>query len=93
MRKAILVLAISAFLVPMTIAQQIDVGRRQFQSRLICGPTMITSPVAVQTFPMNNNQDFVGYLEMNVYNCPSNAFDRVREVKADKPTKSKSRRP
>jgi len=93
MRKAILVLAISAFLVPATIAQQIDVGRRQFQNRPVCGPTMITSPVAVQTFPATNNQDFVGYLERNVYNCTSNAFGRSQETKPDKPKKAKNRRP
>ena len=93
MRKALLTLAISAVLVPASIAQSMDVGQREFQNRLLCGPSLITSPAKshVQRFAPNNNTDFVGYLEMNVYNCASATFDQGRNQSEDQPVKKRQR--
>jgi hypothetical protein len=81
MRKALIFIAISIVLVPASIAQSMDVGQRQFQNSLLCGPSLITSPAKshVQRFAPNNNADFVGYLELNVYNCAGMTFDQGGE--------------
>jgi hypothetical protein len=93
MRKALLVLAISSFLVPAAIAQSMDISQREFQNRLLCGPTLITGPAKsnVQRFGPNNSPDLVGYMEMNVYNCAGATLDQGREKSEEQPVKRKRR--
>jgi hypothetical protein len=94
MRKAFILIAISIALVPATIGQSMDVGQREFQNRLLCGPSLITSPAKshIQRFGPNNNVDFVGYLELNVYNCASATFDQGRMKSEEQPVRRKRRR-
>jgi hypothetical protein len=93
MRKALLVLAISTLLVPAAIAQSLDVSQREFQNRLICGPSLITGPAKsnVQRFGPANNPDLVGYMEMNVYNCAGATLDPGRPKSEEQPVKRKRR--
>ena len=92
MKKALLVLAISIVLVPAAIAQSMDVGQRQFQNRLFCGPNPAQNVVLIQKFSPNNNADFVGYMPLNVYNCASSSFDQGPGRRDNRSVEGKRRR-
>ena len=74
MKKAVLFIAIAISLVPAAIGQSSDVGVRAFQNQVICGPLSSSGQGFTQKFAPNNNYDFVGYLNLNVYNCTANTF-------------------
>jgi hypothetical protein len=93
MKRALIVLAFLAVLVPAAIAQSMDVGQRQFQNRLICGPSLLRNPAPVQKYSPNNNYDFVGYFDLNVYNCSNPMTDLGRVTSEDQPARRKKPRP
>jgi len=94
MRKALLLLAISVVLVPVSIAQSMDVSQRQFQNQFLCGPSFVTTPGKshVQRFGPTSGHDLVGYLEFNVYNCAGATLNQGRIQSDDQPVRRKRRR-
>lgn len=74
MKKAILFIVMAISLVPAAIGQSSDLNVRYFQNQVICGPLSSSGQGFTQKFAPNNNYDFVGYLNLNVYNCTANTF-------------------
>ena len=84
MRKALLAIAIITSLAPALFAQ-IDVGIRSFQNQLVCGPAVDQRRAFLERYSPNHNYDFVGYAELNVYNCTANVFGPDRRNRVEKP--------
>ena len=87
MKKAILVLAISTVFAAAALAQSLDAGQRQ------SGPNGLQNHVLIHKFSPNNKGDFVGYMELNVYNVSSSVFEpNPARRSGDRPVEPKRRR-